>query len=90
MTKSIATLRDILTPLCKRRESIWLNGGWEHILAQWQPIAREDLEELFAPTRSVCGHVEVDFTHSQRGQVLYLPPLEKNPHCIPIYLYIAN
>ena len=84
MTKSIATLRDILTPLCKRRESIWLNGGWEHVLAQWQPIAREDLEELFAPTKSVSEHVEVDFSQSQRGQVLYLPPLEKNPHCIPI------
>ena len=84
MTQTIATLRDILTPLCKRRESIWLNGGWEDVFAQWRPLAREDLEDLFAQTRSVSGHVEVDFTHSQRGQVLYLPPLEKNPHCIPI------
>ena len=77
-------MRDILTPLCKRRESIWVEAGWEYVFAQWQPIAREDLEGLFAPTRSVSGPVEVDFSQSQRGQVLYLPPLEKPPHCIPI------
>ena len=84
MTKCIGTLRDILTPLCKRPESIWLNGGLEYVFAQWKPMEREDLEELLSPSRVESGTLEVDFTHSHRGKVLYLPPLENNPQCIPI------
>jgi hypothetical protein len=84
MTKTLTTLKDILTPLCKPRRLVWANEGWEHVFTQWRPIAREELEELFTPPRTVSGPVEVDFSKSERGQVLYLPPLEKNPRCVPI------
>ena len=84
MTRTINTLKDILTPLCKRRESIWVNRGWEHIFVQWRPIAREDIEELFTSPRTVSEPIEVDFSQSERGQVIYLPPLERNPRCVPI------
>ena len=84
MTKTLATLKEILTPLCKPRRLIWANESWEHIFVQWSPIAREDIEELFTSPRTVSGSIEVDFSQSERGQVLYLPPLEKEPRCIPI------
>ena len=84
MTKTLATLKEILTPLCKRRESIWVNGGWEHIFVQWRPIAREDIEELFTSPTTVSEPIEVNFSQSERGRVIYLPPLERNPHCVPI------
>ena len=44
------------------------------------PLAREDLEVLFI--KSETG--EVGFSESQRGKVIYLPPLEKDPDCVPI------
>ena len=85
ITKTLTTLKDILTPLCKRRESVWVKAGWEHVLAQWPPIAREDIERLFTSSGTVSDEsVEVNFSKSQRGQVLYLPPLEKEPHFVPI------
>ena len=84
MTKTLTTLKDILTPLCKPRRLVWANEGWERVFTQWRPIAREELEELFTPPRTVSGPVEVDFFKSKRGQVLYLPPLEKEPHFVPI------
>jgi hypothetical protein len=84
MTKTLATLKEILTPLCKPRRLVWANEGWEHVFTQWRPIAREELEELFTPPRTVSGPVEVDFSKSERGQVLYLPPVERNPRCVPI------
>ena len=84
MTKTFATLKEILTPLCKPRRLVWANGGWERVFTQWRPIAREDIEELFTLPKTVSGSVEVDFSQSDRGQVLYLPPLEKNPYCVPI------
>ncbi len=84
MTKILTTLKDILTPLCKPQRLVWANGGWEHIFVQWRPIAREDIEQLFMSPRAVSGSLEVNFSQSERGQVIYLPPLEKNPSCVPI------
>ena len=84
MTKILATLKDILTPLCKPRRLVWANGEWGRVFTQWRPIAREELEGLFTVPETVHGPVEVDFSKSERGQVLYLPPLEKNPRCVPI------
>lgn len=85
MTKILTTLKDILTPLCKPRRLVWAaNEEWGRVFTQWRPIAREELEGLFAPPETGFGSVEVDFSQSERGQVLYLPPLEKNPRCIPI------
>ena len=80
MQKIITTLKDILTPLCKRQKDIWVDKDWKHIFVDWPPLAREDLEVLFI--KSETG--EVDFSESQRGKVIYLPPLEKDPDCVPI------
>ena len=77
MKKTLATLRDMLTHLCKSRKTVSGNGDWDNIFMGWSPIEREELEELFTPSKTLSGPVEVDF--SQRGKVLYLPPLEKNP-----------
>ena len=80
MQKVITTLKDILTPLCKRRKDVRDNENWEHIFTEWPPLAREDLEVLFMLTETGG----VDFSESQRGKVIYLPPLEKKPDCVPI------
>ena len=82
MKKTLATLRDILIHLCKSRKTVLGNGDWADIFKKWSPIEREELERLFTPSKTLSGPVEVDF--SQRGKVLYLPPLEKNPSCVPI------
>ena len=84
MTKIFTTLKDILTPLCKPRRLVWANEEWGRVFTKWRPIAREDIEELFTLPRTVSEPIEVDFSQSERGQVLYLPPLEKNPRCVPI------
>ena len=84
MTKTLATLKEILTPLCKPRRLVWANGGWERVFTQWRPIAREDIEELFTSPKTVSEPIEVNFSQSERGQVIYLPPLERNPRCVPI------
>lgn len=80
MQKIISTLKDILTPLCKRQKDVWNNENWKHIFVEWPPLAREDLETLFMLTETG----EVDFSESKRGKVIYLPPLEKDPDCVPI------
>ena len=84
MQKTITTLKEILTPLCKSRKDVWDNEDWIHIYAEWPPLAREDIETLFTPSETMSESVEVDFTDSERGVVIYLPPLEKDPHCVPI------
>ena len=80
MQKIITTLKDILTPLCKRKNDVWSNENWKHIFVDWPPLAREDIEVLFLPSETG----EVDFSKSERGKVIYLPPLEKDPNCVPI------
>lgn len=84
MQKVITTLKDILTPLCKSQKDIWANEDWQHIFAEWPPLAREDIEVLFRQARTKCEPIEMDFSESERGKVIYLPPLEKDPDCIPI------
>ena len=84
MQKVITTLQDILTPLCKSRKDIWTNEDWKHIFAEWSPLAREDIEMLFKLAKTEPEPIEVDFLESERGKVIYLPPLEKDPDCVPI------
>lgn len=84
MQKIITTLRDILTPLCKRKKDVWVNENWKHIFVDWPPLAREDIEALFMPSETGSELVEVDSSASERGKVIYLPPLEKDPNCVPI------
>ena len=84
MQKVITTLKDILTPLCKRRKDVRDNENWEHIFTEWPPLAREDIEVLFMYARTGAEPIEVNFSESERGKVIYLPPLEKDPDCVPI------
>ena len=84
MQKVITTLEDILTPLCKNRKDIWANEDWIHVFSEWPPIAREDIEVLFRLAKIEPEPVEVDFSESERGKVIYLPPLEKDPNCVPV------
>ena len=49
MQKIVTTLKDILTPLCKRQKDLWVNENWKHIFVDWPPLAREDIEVLFRP-----------------------------------------
>ncbi len=84
MQKVITTLKDILTPLCKNRKDIWDTEDWQHIYAGWPPLSREDIDGLFLSLKTESGPLVVDFLKSQRGAVLYLPPLEKDPDCVPI------
>lgn len=84
MPRIITTLKDILTPLCQRQKDIWDNDNWRHIFTEWPPLAREDIEVLFMDADTGAEPVEVDFSESERGKVIYLPPFEKDPDCVPI------
>ena len=89
MQKTITTLKDILTPLCKRSKDIIWTEDWGRIFTEWPPLAREDIEVLFRLRETGTGSVEenfveVDFLECGRGKVIYLPPLEKDPDCVPI------
>lgn len=86
MQKVITTLKDILTPLCKRKD-VSTNDDWQHVFSEWPPLAPEDIEGLFQRAKiesKTSKTVELNFSQAQRGRVLYLPPLEKDPCCIPI------
>ncbi|MYB92469.1 hypothetical protein F4Y43_01255 [Candidatus Poribacteria bacterium] len=90
MQKVITTLKDILTPLCKNRKDIWANENWIHVFSEWPPIACEDIEALFRLAKTEPEPIEMDFSESERGKVIYLPPLEKDPDCVPILSLYFN
>ena len=89
MTKTIATLKDILRHLFKIQESVWVRQNpepkrsdqalktYDAIYAKWVPITFEEIEYLFK-------HPELMLNFSQWGKVLYLPPLEKDDRFLPI------
>ena len=86
MQKVITTLKDILTPLCKRK-NVPTNDDWEHVFSEWPPLAPTDIDRLIGQAKiesKTSETVELDFSQGQRGRLLYLPPLEKDPGCIPI------
>ena len=77
MQKVITTLKNILTPLCKRK-NVSTNDDWEHIFSEWPPLAPADIDRLFSRARiesKTSKTVELDFSQGQRGRLLYLPPL---------------
>ena len=84
MQKVITTLKDILTPLSKNPKDIWDNEDWQHIYAEWPPLSCENIDGLFSGLKTESVPLVVDFLEFQRGAVLYLPPLEKDPDCVPI------
>ena len=92
MTRIINVLKSILTPLYKIQQSVWVNEDRDPIrsnqaLATYKalfyefkllPISLEEIEKLLA----LSGTVGMNF--SEHGKVLYLPPLEKDAHFLPI------
>ena len=89
ITKTLTTLKDILTPLFKIQESIWINQNpdpirsnqalktYKAVCEEWIPITFEEIESLFKRSELI-----LDF--SERKKVLYLPPLKKDSHFVPV------
>lgn len=89
MTKTIATLKDILTHFFRIQEAAWFaeEPRWKQanqaletyrvVSGKWEPITLRDVEYLFAGS-------ELTLDFSRWGKVLYLKPLEKNPEFVPV------
>lgn len=89
MTKTIATLKDILTHLFEIQEAAWFleERKWKPtnqaletyraVSGKWEPITLGDIEYLF-------GSSELVLDFSRWGKVLYLKPLEKNAEFVPV------
>ena len=87
MVKPSDALKDCLILLFKKQESAWVerNPGdeptdpalntYNAIINKWTPITLREIESLFNKSQQ-------DF--SKWGKVLYLPPLKKNAHFVPV------
>ena len=87
MTKPSDALKDLLILLYQKQESAW--GGknpideptdqamktYNSIINKWIPITIREIESLFSKSKQ-------DF--SKWGKVLYLPPLKKDAHFVPV------
>lgn len=89
MVKPSDALKDCLILLFQKQNSAWVerNPGdkpsdralktYNAIINRWIPITFEEIEPLFDEDQ-----LELDF--SERGKVLYLPPLKKDAHFVPV------
>ena len=89
MTRTIATLKDILTHLFQIQEAAWFleERKWKQanqaletyraLSGKWEPITFGDIEYLFKGSE-----LALDF--SRWGKVLYLKPLEKDANFVPV------
>lgn len=89
MTKTISTLNNILESLVKIQSSAWIKEEekwkpsrqaletYKAVCGKWAPMTFEEIESLFKPPEPVLNF-------SQRSKVLYLPPLEKDSHFVPV------
>jgi len=89
MDKTIGTLRQFFATLCQIQQGCWVNQNpgwklperaskaWTELQKCWQPITEKELNKLFSPSKAV----KVNF--SEEKKLLYLPPLEKYPECVP-------
>ena len=92
MSKTITTLRDILTVLWKIQDAAWVREEevWKHkrsnkaletyksVSGKLHPIKFEEIEKLLTLSQTVGMNL------SEYGKVLYLPPLERNANFVPI------
>ena len=89
MVKPSDALKDLLILLFKKQESAWVKRNpkdkptkpalktYDAIINKWIPITFEEIEPLFDEDQ-----LNLDF--SERGKVLYLPPLKKDAHFVPV------
>lgn len=88
MEKTITTLKDILMPLCKEQESVRQNLSskasktYQTVSEVLHPITLPDIKNLFKLSGTPCDTHKVN--SSQRGKVLYLPPVKKYDYFVPI------
>ena len=87
MTKPSDALKDLLILLFKKQESAWRKRNpndkptkqaletYNAIINKWIPITLKEIESLFTKSQQ-------DF--SKWGKVLYLPPLKKDAHFVPV------
>ena len=93
MVKPKDALKDFLILLLKEQESAWVNRDYRNprdepsetafntycaIINKWIPITLEEIESFFKENDTL----NLDF--SERGKVLYLPPLKKDANFVPI------
>ena len=90
MTRIIKILENILTPLFKIQQSVWVGRNPDPIRSKqalatfealcWKllPISFKEIEDSLALSETV------GMNFSQYGKVLYLPPLKKNARFVPI------
>jgi len=89
MNKTIGTLQQLFTALCKIQRSSWVKRNpawkpseralkaWTMLSEYWQPIIEDDLKSLLSPSKAVRENF------FKKRKVLYLPPLKKYPECVP-------
>ena len=87
MTKPSDALKDVLILLFKKQESAWGTRNprdkpadralktYNAIINKWESITLKEIESLFNKSQQ-------DF--SKWGKVLYLPPLKKDAHFVPV------
>ena len=87
MTKPSDALKDVLILLFKRQKSAWGTRNprdkpadralktYNAIINKWESITLKEIESLFTKSQQ-------DF--SKWGKVLYLPPLKKDAHFVPV------
>ena len=87
MVKPSDALKDLLILLFKKQESAWTGRNprdkpsdpaletYNAIINKWIPITLKEIESLFNKSQQ-------DF--SEWGKVLYLPPLKKDAHFVPV------
>ena len=87
MVKPSDALKDCLILLFQKQKSAWVDRNSEDepsdpalntynaIINKWEPITLKEIEFLFKKSQQ-------DF--SKLGKVLYLPPLKKDPHFVPV------
>ncbi len=89
MTKPSDALKDLLIPLFKKQTSAWMTRNpkdkpscqalktYNAIINRWEPITFEEIAYLF-------DEPQLDLDFSKWGKVLYLPPLKKDAHFVPV------
>ena len=89
MTKAVSALRNILMHLFEVQTDAWFNKEerWKpscQALKTFDAIHTEGFAITFPDIEYLFKKPELVLNFSKRGQVLYLPPIKKEPNFVPI------